>query len=164
MNLKIYNIPAVLRQAFESIEVDPETGEILNADALESVEMAATEKIAHVARYIREMESNLAGMKEAKAAMDRRIKSQQRQIDWFKANAKAGMIALQAESIEDGDIVVKFHKSSSLIIDDDSIIPSDFVTIITDKKIDKREITKAIKAGTDVPGVHIEVRQNLVIE
>ena len=64
--LKLYQIPAFMRQALDNLEIDEETGEILNADGLHNIELSAKEKIVNTARYIRECTVLLDAMKTAK--------------------------------------------------------------------------------------------------
>lgn len=42
--MKLYEIPTKIRAVLDGIDCDPETGEILNADALHAVEVEAAEK------------------------------------------------------------------------------------------------------------------------
>ena len=43
--MKLYEISDAIRAALDHIDVDPETGEILSADALHAVEAEASDKI-----------------------------------------------------------------------------------------------------------------------
>ena len=43
--MKLYEIPTKIRAALDGIDCDPETGEILQADALHAVEAEASDKI-----------------------------------------------------------------------------------------------------------------------
>ena len=49
------------------------------------------------------------------------------------------------------------------MIDDKSLIPAKFVTMIQSVKIEKEEIKKAIKNGEEIAGVHLETSQSLLV-
>jgi hypothetical protein len=42
------------------------------------------------------------------------------------------------------------------VVDDESLLPDEFMRVKTDVAPDKAEIAKALKAGTEVPGAHLE--------
>ena len=52
----------------------------------------------------------------------------------------------------------------SLIIDDVSLIPGKFITTVQTDKIEKNEIKKEIKNGVEIPGVHLETTQSLLVK
>ena len=56
--MKLYEIAPALRFALDDIVVDEETGEILSADALHTVEAEASEKIEATALYLRELDAD----------------------------------------------------------------------------------------------------------
>jgi len=51
-----------------------------------------------------------------------------------------------------------------LKIDKEDLIPQKFVTYIQTKKIEKNEIKKEMKNGAEIPGVHLETTQSLLIK
>ena len=63
---------------------------------------------------------------------------------------------------ETGTFTIK-NNNPSLVIDDKSLIPAKFVTMIQSDKIEKEEIKKAIKNGEESAGVHLETSQSLLI-
>ncbi len=62
--MRLYEIPEQYRQALESIDVDEETGEIINADALNQFEMDAKEKIENAALFCRELDRESIALSE----------------------------------------------------------------------------------------------------
>lgn len=162
--LKLYQIPAFMRQALDNLEIDEETGEILNADGLHSIELSAKDKIANTARYIRECTVLLDAMKTAKQNIDARMKTLQKRIDYLAGLSLDGLQALGINKIEEPDIRIGTRKSVSTVIEDEETIPSKFVTIVQTEKINRTEIKKAIQAGEDVPGAHLVENINLSIK
>ena len=162
--LTLYQIPALMRQALDNLEVDEETGEILNADTLNQLELSAKDKIANTGRYIRECTVLLDAMKQAKQNIDARMKTLQKRLDYLTGLSLDGMEALGVKKIEEPDIRISTRKSISTVIEDEEAIPSKFVTIVQTEKINKTEIKKAIQAGEDVPGAYLVENINLAIK
>lgn len=162
--LKLYQIPALMRQALDNLEIDEETGEILNADGLHNLELSAKDKIANTGRYIRECTVLLDAMKQAKQNIDARMKTLQKRLDYLTGLSLDGMEALGVKKIEEPDIRISTRKSVGTVIEDEEAIPSKFVTIVQTQKINKTEIKKAIQAGEDVPGAYLVENVNLAIK
>lgn len=162
--LTLYQIPALMRQALDNLEIDEETGEILNADGLHNLELSAKDKIANTARYIRECTVLLDAMKQAKQNIDARMKTLQKRLDYLTGLSLDGMEALGVKKIEEPDIRISTRKSVGTVIEDEEAIPSKFVTIVQTQKINKTEIKKAIQAGEDVPGAYLVENINLAIK
>lgn len=162
--LTLYQIPALMRQALDNLEVDKETGEILNADALNQLELSAKDKIANTGRYIRECTVLLEAMKQAKQNIDARMKTLQKRLDYLTSLSLDGMEALGVKKIEEPDIRISTRVSVGTVIEDEEAIPSKFVTIVQTQKINKTEIKKAIQAGEDVPGAYLVENVNLAIK
>jgi hypothetical protein len=65
-----------------------------------------------------------------------------------------------------GTFTVSYRKSEAVKIDDETKLPTDFLRIPEPPKPapDKTKIKEVLKAGQEVPGASIEVRQNLSIK
>ena len=55
------------------------------------------------------------------------------------------------------------NNTPSLIIEDENLIPQRFITHISSTKIEKNEIKKEMKKGVEIPGVHLETSQSLLV-
>ena len=58
---------------------------------------------------------------------------------------------------------LSYIKSEAVVFTDEAKIPAEFKKEKLTISVDKTEIKKALKSGTEVPGAMIEVRQNLQI-
>ncbi len=63
---------------------------------------------------------------------------------------------------ETGTFTIR-NNNPSLVIDDKSLIPAKFITMVQSDKIEKEEIKKAIKNGEEIAGAHLETSQSLLI-
>ena len=162
--LKLYQIPVVMRAALANLEIDEETGEILNADQLNGLELSSREKIVNTARYLVEMQAFLESMKQVKKNLDARIKTQTRQIEYLKKLALDGMDAIGVSKIEEPDIRISTRKTSSAAIDDEKALPAAYVQIVQETRIDKARLLQALRSGAEVSGAHLETKLNLTIK
>ena len=69
MNNTLYEISADFLAALEAIEVDPDTGELLNADQLDALSAAFDEKAEATALYIKNLTAFVGDVKAEEAAL-----------------------------------------------------------------------------------------------
>lgn len=168
MELKIYDIPHEMQLALDALRIDEETGEIVGYEQLDAVTEKATVKIANTARYIRYAEAQLEAMKQAKKAIDERIKTAQKLVDWLKVKSTQAILALPDDQrkIEEPDIRVSIRKSSFVNIYDIKKIDGKFYyeKVVTTREVSKTAIKKAIDAGEKVEGASLETNYTLQIK
>lgn len=160
--MKIYEIKSEIRKALDSIEVDPETGEILNGEALTKVQDISKEKIANCARYIREEEHEIEAMRATVKAIQERIKTKERKIDWLRDMTILGLEAL-GENVEMPDIRVSTRKSESIEVDE-KILDRKWFNRVETYKPNKTLLKQMIKNGTAIEGANLVTNINLSIK
>lgn len=147
-------------------EVDEFTGELLNADILDMLNMERDTKIESIALYIKNLNALAADIKAEKDNLAERLKSTERKADSLKeylANA------LNGEKFETGKCKVSYRKSSQVIFSDNfthwaRLNAPDLVKEYVEYKPDKTAIKEAIKAGRDVFGAEIIENVNLQVK
>lgn len=146
-------------QDFE-FEVDEETGEILNPNALEELEMAREQKIENIGLYIKNLEAEADAVENQEKVFADRKKRIRKKIEGLK-----GFLgyALQGESFKTDKVVMSFRKSESVHITDEYLIPDEYKTFTVVKKPDKTVIKKALKDGKEIMGVELVEKQNVQI-
>lgn len=154
-------IEAVLDAGF-----DPETGEIVEGyDAeklIEEIQEDNKERIIGVALYAKNHAAVLDALKNAKRDIDKRIKQEAAKVDFSK-----NFLLMRGEKVtDDARASITFRKSTKTIIDDVSAIPAEFIKPheISESDVNKTEIKKAIQAGENVSGAHIEEGQSCIIK
>lgn len=159
--MKLYEIAPALRFALDDIEVDPETGEILNADALHAVEAQAAEKVEATALYLRELDAEAKATKEEADRMLARVKSLQKRSDYLKAML---LNALHATGkVKTGRVTVSIRTTQAVQINQEQAIPEAYTTVKTTVSPNKVAIKQALLDGVEVPGCHIEERESVQI-
>ena len=133
-------------------------------DAEEDIRFLLEEKSEILELKIRELESDEKKCKEIADFYNMKAKKREDKRKKLKEKIFETMKILKVKKIETptGAFTIKNNKPS-LVIDDKSLIPAKFVTMIQSDKIEKEKIKKAIKNGEEIAGVHLETSQSLLI-
>jgi len=142
--------------------VDGETGEILDKDYLDSLAMARDEKIENIAKWIKNLDSDIEQLKKQKDTFAKRQKQAECRRDSLKSYLSAFLNGNKWDC-KDKSVTVSFRKSESVNIIDESKIPVDYL-IMQEPKIDKAGIKKDIKEGMTVAGAELVTNNNIQIK
>ena len=149
--------------------VDPETGEVLDAEALDALQMERERKLEGVALWIKDLNAEAEAVNaEAKKLNDRK-KSLDRRISDLKAWLLA---ALGGEKLRTPRCNVYQTHSQHLAVEDEAKLISFLQTLdeperflrFKDPEIRKDEIKKALKDGYIIPGADLEETESVVIK
>lgn len=158
--MTLYDINDQIKKAIE-LGFDPETGEILDASALEQLQIDRNEKIENICLYIKDLKAESAAIKAEKDALDARMKASVK-----KAESLTNYLQqqLDGEKFKTTKCVVSYRRTQSVDIFDRDALPMDYIRIKTSTEPDKVMIKDAIKAGKDVPGARLEEHQSMSIK
>ena len=145
----------------ENNELDEET---IN-DTKESVELLLEEKSEQLELILKELEAKEEKCKKIADFYAKKAKYTNEKKKMFKELILEAMQKLGTKKIETvtGTFTIR-NNTPSLIIDDVSLIPGKFITTVQTDKIEKNEIKKEIKNGVEIPGVHLETTQSLLVK
>lgn len=147
--------------------IDLETGEVIDPERLDALQMERTKKLEGVALWIKNLESDVEAYKAEMESFTVRRKSAERKIDGLKNWL---INALQGEKFSTAKCAVSFRKSQAVEITDEAAIrayaPSSHLDLLTIQMptINKTEVTKALKDGLEIPGAVLVERQNIQIK
>ena len=159
--MKLYEISDAIRAALDHIDVDPETGEILNADNLHAVEAEASDKIEATALYLRELDAEAKAAKDEADRMIARVKSMQKRSDYLKSML---IDALHATGkVKTGRVTVSIRTTKAVEIAEGAALPEAYTTVKTTVSPNKVAIKQALLDGIEVPGCHLEARESVSI-
>lgn len=139
---------------------DQETGEILDSDRLDQLEMERDTKIENIALYIKNLTADAEALKAEKQSFAERQKAAKNKAESLKkylANYLAG------QKFSTPKVAISFRKTSSVNVTDISQLPEEFLKF-ADPTPDKTAIKNAIKAGTTVTGAEIVEGQSISIK
>lgn len=158
--MTLYQINEQLRNAIE-YGCDPETGEIIDTEALEALEMARDEKIENICLFIKDLKAEAAAIKAEKDALDARMKASTRKAEQLTNYLQQ---ELAGEKFKTSKVAISYRKTQAVTIFDLDALPMDYIRIKTSTEPDKVLIKEAIKAGESVPGAAMEERQSMTIK
>lgn len=160
------SIKAIIDSLYDSVDENGEVGEI-DFTALEELQEERKAKIENIALYIKNCNAEAAAIKNEIDTLKKRMERLQRKSEGLGGLLVSSLQANNETKFESPKCAVKIRTSESTEIDDQSLIPAEFIREITHEpeyKPDKTAIKKAIKAGQQVAGAHLKVNTKAVIE
>lgn len=157
------NIEDIMTKMYEVMD---ETGEVSEelAEELQALNEARDQKLDNIGAFIKNLSSDVLAMKAEKDALDKRMKSKQRQIDWLKSYVASDLITHGQGKFESARVVFSFRESKAVEIPDETKIPKKYFVKKTEMKLDREGIGKLLKEGHTVRGASLVTRQNLQIK
>ena len=140
--------------------IDNETGEIIDTDKLNELQIAKDEKIENLALWYKDLIAEANALKEEREAFAEREKAAKNKAESIKNYLS---YVLNGENFKTTKCALSFRKSEKTVIDDIYSIPENFLKY-SEPKADLTEIKKAIKNGEEIKGAHIEETQNIQIK
>ena len=141
--------------------IDFETGELIDPERLEGLQMARNLKIENIALWIKNLRSDAQAFKAEKDSFAEREKA---------ANAKADSLErylihiLNGEKFSTSKCAVSFRKSVQVDIVDEDKVPAIFKVQTVTTRIDKNAVKNCLKDGQEVSGCRLIENQNINIK
>lgn len=141
--------------------VDPETGEIIDPEKLDALNMEREKKIEGVILWRKDILAEMNAVKEEIKNLSSRAKTLEN-----KAESLKGWVdyALMGEKFKTSRCSVSYRKTSSIVIDDPKKVPAAFWKDITEDWISKTALKDAIESGKEILGAHQEEKQSIIIK
>jgi len=148
-------------QQLADLDLDAQTV----ADTLESMGGELEEKSQAVGYMVRALEADAEAIKQWSKDAAERAKSVQARADRLREYLSANMLACGLTKVSGPGISLSFRKSTSVAIDEPGLIPAEYMRQAPPPPPvpDKTAIAECLTSGLDVPGAHLETRQNLQI-
>lgn len=140
--------------------LDNETGEIIDAELLDSLQMERTEKIENVACWIKELKAEAEALKAEKLAFAERQK-----VAENKAESLKNWLAyvLNGEKFKTTRASITFRATDKVEITDIMQLDESFLRY-KEPEADKTAIKEAIKAGQEVAGATLVSNTSVIIK
>ena len=142
-------------------QIDEETGEILNIDELNELELAKDVKVENICLYVKNLESDAVAYKAEKDSFAKKQKAAENKAARLKAYVQ-GLLA--GEKFKSNKVTVSYRKSKSVEVADMKSVPEEYLTITQKVDPDKVAIKKAIESGIEVQGCSLVEKQNMQIK
>lgn len=141
--------------------LDMETGEIIDPERLESLQMERDQKIEGVALWVKNLLSDAEAIKaEREALADREVKCRKK-ADSLKVWLEK---ALEGQKFSTAKCAVSFRKSETVEVADIALIPAELLRVKTTVEANKAAIKALLKEGRDVVGCCLVENQNIQIK
>lgn len=156
--MTLYEINEQIQKAIE-LGFDPETGEILDASALEQLQIDRDEKIENICLYIKDLTAEAKALADEAKALSERKERSAKKAESLKNYLQA---MLDGQKWKSSKAAVSYRKTQSVVVDDLEALKPEFLRI--KKEADKTAIKEVLKAGAAVSGAHLEERQSMSIK
>lgn len=148
--------------------VDLETGEILDYEAFAELKMAREVKIEGMALWCKNLDAEAKAIRAEEVSLAERRKALEKKAESLK---KYLTMILDGGKFSTARVACSFRKSKSVeILDEAAFIQAmeasqhyEYLTYSA-PKVNRTEITNAIKAGKEVPGAQLIEKNNLSIK
>lgn len=137
--------------------IDTETGEILDYERLNGLQMQRDKKVEGVACWIKNLVADAAAYKAEKEAFAERERVAARKAERLKEWL---VTALEGQKFSSSRCAVSFRKSETVEVDDVQRIPPNFLRVKTTVDLDKTAIKTMLKAGLEIEGCRLVEKLN----
>lgn len=150
--MTLYEIDAGIAEC-----IDEETGEILDYEKLDGLQLERDEKIENIVFLIENTKNDIAGLKEQEDIFKARRKAAEKKLESLKGYLS---YALGGQKFETVKAKVSFRKSEAVTVEKEELIPSEYWETVEVERLDLIAIKNALKAGKEVDGARLEERLN----
>jgi hypothetical protein len=158
----LYDLTNDLQQIQHLIETGDYTEEQF-ADTIESINLALEDKLKGYAMVIRNIESDIDGLKTEEKRLSERRKSLENGVKRLKTSIEDSMLKVGTKKIKTELFSFNIQKNPpSVEVLNDSEIPESYFTVPA-PVLDKKAILADLKNGAEVPGVQMKQGESLRI-
>lgn len=151
----LYEIDAQIMEC-----VDFETGEIIDKEKLEALQLEFDKKVEGIALWVKNLLAEAKMVKEEKDALAARQKSCENKADSLKRYLET---ALGGEKFKTPRVSISYRKSESVQVDDMDKLDDDYLKYTT-PTVDKTRVKQALKQGIKLEGVQLVENNNIQIK
>ena len=148
--------------------VDPETGELLDVEAFEQLQMEREKKLEGMALWVKELAATASAIKAEIDTLQERKKAAERRCESLKRYLAE---ILQGEKFSTPRCAVSFRKSTSVQVEDAALLIRwleqnglDDCVKYKEPEVSKAEVGRLIKSGMPVPFAHLESKQSVGVK
>ena len=153
--MKLYEIDEAIMSC-----IDEETGEIIDSEKLDKLQMERDKKIENVACWIKDLKAEAEALKAEKQAFAERQKVAENKMESLK---KWLAYALNGEKFKTVRASVSFRTTDKVEIADIYKLDENYLRY-KDPEADKTAIKEAIKAGKEVAGATLVENTSVIIK
>ena len=141
--------------------VDEETGEIIDAEALDALMLQREDKLEGVALWVKNLLADAQAYKAEKEAFAARQKAAEAKAESLKRYLAS---ILQGEKFSTAKCAISFRRSVSVEVEDIKLVPVELLRVKTEIEPDKTAIKAAIASGREITGCRLVENLNTQIK
>ena len=152
----LYEINEAIRNT-----IDLDTGEIVDFEAFEALQLERDEKIENIGLWIKNLNADAAAYKAEKdsfAEKQRRAENKAESLKKYLDSVLAG------SKFNTTRVSISYRKSTAVEVDESKLPAKWLREIPATHVVDRAEITKALKAGEKIDGAVLVDRNNIQIK
>ena len=160
-NMKLYEIDNAILEC-----IDLETGEIIDTEQLDKLQMERDTKLENVACWIKDLKAEAEALKNEKQALAERQRVSENKAESLK---KWIAYALQGEKFKTSKCAISFRKSEAVEVTDEGLenlmkCGKDELLTFKSPEPNKKAIKDALKDGLNVAGVQLVQNTSTIIK
>lgn len=136
-----------------------ETGEIIDPEKLEQLQMDKHEKLRNIAFVAINATADIAAYKEQEKRFKAKRTAAEKTLAWAKETLSR---ELAGQKMKEAEFTISYRPSEAIEIDEGADIPPEFVTM--NPVIDKMSLKAALKDGAVIDGCRLVQKQNIQIK
>ena len=140
--------------------VDQETGEIIDIEKLEALELEKDKKIENIALFIKNLKADKEAYKKEKQLFAEKEKTTENKIASLTSYLSD---FLKGEKFKSTRVTISYRKATGVVIDDMGVLDKKYLKY-AEPTVDKIEVKAVLKSGIEVLGAHIEEKQSIQIK
>lgn len=163
MKMSLYEIDQALLEC-----IDTDTGEILDFERLDELQLAREAKLENMGLYIKNLLAEASAIREEEKALAERRKAKENRAESLKAYLSR---VLDGSNFETARVKMSFRSSQSVNIEDEQSVihwleSNNLEEALTYSlpKISKTAVGKLLKEGTEIQGAVLQDNNNLQIK
>lgn len=145
--MTLYKIDKAILEA-----IDFDTGEIIDPEKLDALQMERSTKIENIALYVKNLLADADAIKAEKDALAARESAKRKKAENLKGYLA---YALAGEKFDTAKCAVSFIKSEKVEVEDMAHIPAGLLRVKNSVEPNKKAIKAAIKAGHEIKGCRL---------
>lgn len=150
-----------LNNAYAQLQQMIEDGQEGLEDTLASITDAVEEKLEAYAMVIKNIESDVEGIKSEEKRLAERRKIMENGITRMKQAIAETLQGSGQDKVKTEKFTFSFRKSSKVEVSDINSLPQQFIKV--ERTISRSELAKALKAGEQIEGAQLVENQSLSI-
>lgn len=150
------------------LKIDEETGEVINIDELNALQMSFNEKAENIIKFIKNLDAEVVALESEENALAERRKAKEKKIEALKNYLKFVMEANGNDKLEFVSGVANFRKSKSVKVGDEFMkwAKENGTKYLLEKEptISKSAIRADLELGVEVPFAEVVENKSLIIK